>query len=308
MNNDEKCEFLKGSIQKLYEKEGRSISYISRILEINRKNLGLKIKAWGLVKANIHYMTPSNKKFIDSNRDYIKSQLDKNVDATALAKKLNIDPDRFKYLIKRDTELKNCFDEQKNRLHNQAEQKRQAMMDKSAFDYNITPIEGEVWKECLGFSGYFVSNKGRVKHYSERYKSSHLLKSQPNKNSGRLYISMTSDSGKPKNIILARLVAKTFCDGWSEEKNTVNHIDGDINNNCADNLEWVSRADNNLHAYRSLHRNVVNHRTYKFKKIIYKSKYEFKTVTAFAKFIGKSETQTRRYIDEPEKHDIKLVS
>lgn len=45
-----------------------------------------------------------------------------------------------------------------------------------------------------------------------------------------------------------------------------------------------------------------------FDKILYKDKYEFKTVAAFSRFLGKSETQTRRYLDEPEKHETKLIN
>ena len=56
-----------------------------------------------------------------------------------------------------------------------------------------------------------------------------------------------------------------------------------------------------------INRNIVRGKRYKFDRILYKDKYEFKTVAAFARFIGMSETQTRRYLDEPEKHDIKLI-
>ena len=97
-----------------------------------------------------------------------------------------------------------------------------------------------------------------------------------------------------------------FVPGYSEEKNTINHIDGNPLNNFYTNLEWVSQAENNLHAYRVLHRRVNRKRRYKFKTLLYKDKYEFKTISALARFMNKSETQVIRYIDQG-KEDIKLI-
>ena len=41
--------------------------------------------------------------------------------------------------------------------------------------------------------------------------------------------------------------------------------------------------------------------------IVYDNKYKFKSIAAYARFIGKSEIQARRYMDEPEKHNIKVI-
>ena len=43
MTTEEKAEMLKSTISQLYSKEGRSISYISRLLEINRRTISAKI-------------------------------------------------------------------------------------------------------------------------------------------------------------------------------------------------------------------------------------------------------------------------
>lgn len=55
-------------------------------------------------------------------------------------------------------------------------------------------------------------------------------------------------SGKPKSFLVARLIAMTWCSGYSE-KLTVNHKDGNPLNNRASNLEWLTRKDNILHAF-----------------------------------------------------------
>ena len=49
--------------------------------------------------------------------------------------------------------------------------------------------------------------------------------------------------GKEKTYLVARLVAMAWCHGYREGL-TVDHIDGNPENNRASNLEWVSLADN----------------------------------------------------------------
>jgi len=48
MKSYEKAELLKESIFQLYSKEGRSVSYISKLLGINRRTISKKIKEWNL--------------------------------------------------------------------------------------------------------------------------------------------------------------------------------------------------------------------------------------------------------------------
>ena len=47
---------------------------------------------------------------------------------------------------------------------------------------------------------------------------------------------------------LHRVVAFLFIDKV-EGKNFVNHIDGNKDNNCSDNLEWVTKSENTKHAH-----------------------------------------------------------
>ena len=53
--NIDKIIRLKNTISILYEKEGRSKSYISRLLELDRKLLTNQIKEWGMVQGNSHF-------------------------------------------------------------------------------------------------------------------------------------------------------------------------------------------------------------------------------------------------------------
>lgn len=308
MDSKEKAELLKDTIFQLWSKEGRSKSYISRLLEINRKTVADKIKEWGFPDPEpIRRLRPSSQKFLNANRDFIKKMIDQGKSVSEIAKELHVKRDFLRAtIIPNDKVLTNAIREKNNRAHTRYLANVERLKEKFSYSYSYEGIEGEKWKDILGFPSYQVSNQGRIRSYSKRYSSWQLFTPQPNRRTGRWYVQMKNQDGKAKNLSLSRIVAHAFVDGY-EEGDTVNHVNGDINDNRADNLEWVSQAQNDLHSYRSLHRQVVNYHTYIFDKIVYKDKYEFKTVAAFARFLDKSETQTRRYLDEPEKYDIKLV-
>ena len=292
MTQKEKIELLKPTIIFLYEKEGRSKSYISRLLEIDRKTLSNVINyEWKLTKANIKRLNPSNQKFANKHRQFIKSKLDNDISHNNIAKELNVTRSYLENIIYKDEVLNKANEDYVNRIKLKAKNNQQEKKDNSYLEYNIEHIEGEEWKEILGYEGYYISNKGRVKHYIKTYESYILLKSTINPRSGREYIRI-----KNKTFQMARLVGFAFVPGYTETKNTIDHIDGDVLNNKASNLEWVSQSENNKRAYNN--GRVVNKSKSSLKKIIVDDKYEFKTIVAFAKFCGVSETQARRYIDK----------
>ena len=302
MHANEKTELLKSTIEKLYTKEGRSFSYIGKLLDIDRKVISKKVKEWNLEEPkHIRHITPSTKKFINRNRTLIIARLNARVPATEIAKELKCDRGLLeKVVFKYDPEIKLAHDE-----YIKARSVRKNKYKESNLCYDFENLEDEVWKPILGYEDYSVSNMGRVKHYEETYDRYILLTLSPNQENGRLYVSLYRD-GKRKAYQVSKLVGYAFVEGRTEEKNTINHKDGDVTNNKSFNLEWVTQGENNKHSYDILHRPVNKDRRYKFHRIIYKNKYEFKTVAAFARFLNKSETQTRRYLNEPEKHDIKL--
>ena len=97
----------------------------------------------------------------------------------------------------------------------------------------------EVWREIEGFEGYLVSNKGRVK--SLKRKTPKILSQFID---SRGYFQVDLNRG---NKLVHRLVAKAFIHN-SEEKEQVNHIDGDKLNNDVGNLEWMTNQENQIHA------------------------------------------------------------
>lgn len=118
----------------------------------------------------------------------------------------------------------------------------------------------EVWKSVKGYEGiYEVSNTGLVKSLSRpRYCGRAGYKPRITKeqlkvaNIDRLgypRISLSKD-GKTKKGYLHRLVAEAFLKP-TDEKNEVNHKDGNKANNNVDNLEWCSRRENMLHSFRT---------------------------------------------------------
>ena len=70
------------------------------------------------------------------------------------------------------------------------------------------------------------------------------------RNGGYEYVEVSTNGAK-KKLSVHRLVATAF----HENPNNcpqVNHIDGDPSNNKADNLEWVSGSENQLHSRYTL--------------------------------------------------------
>lgn len=96
------------------------------------------------------------------------------------------------------------------------------------------------WRLTL-FDGYLISSCGKV----WSCKSNKYLK--PYKHpQGYLLVSIR-DGGKTIKRYVHRLVGEAFLEnrGFCE----INHIDGNKGNNCLENLEWISRSGNVIHAY-----------------------------------------------------------
>ena len=287
---NKKIELNKDAIKYLYCVRGESISAISRHLNISRWSLSKKINEWGFERKMSYKMTPRLRKFISSNRDFIISRMNDGMTNREIASELCISVDKLKYTFKVDDELRNASKNRLKAVHDNHEERIRNMQKFHSFD----SIENEEWKEILGYKGYYVSNMGRVKYYLKKTKDYKLLSPSPNVRNGRLYISVINDNNEKKNLNLARVVGFSFVDGYSEEKNTIDHIDGNIKNNKASNLRWYSQSENNKNAYDN--GRVKNIYRGQKRTFIVDDKYEFKTVSSLSRFLDVSETQTRRYI------------
>ena len=115
------------------------------------------------------------------------------------------------------------------------------------------------WKDVIGYEGkYKVSNFGNIKSIQEYdinygYKECDKIKKLILHQTGCYVVSLYSGNGKYKTKRVHRLVAEAFLEKI-ENKNQVNHKDGNRLNNNLDNLEWCNGSENILHSYRVLGR------------------------------------------------------
>ena len=122
---------------------------------------------------------------------------------------------------------------------------RQAFGKEYAID-KILSFDGEVWKEIDDKGKYYISNFGRVKSYQRNYAK--LLQPYPNQQG---YLRVDLHLGHRQSRQVSRLVALAFVLNDNPLlKDTVDHIDLNKSNNNANNLRWLSRADN-VRAYYS---------------------------------------------------------
>jgi len=106
----------------------------------------------------------------------------------------------------------------------------------SAMDARAT----EIWKPLPITPLYEISNLGRVRRVGRK-----ILKQQ-RMTSGYLFV-VICDGESQKQYGIHQLVAMAF-HGMPNGRLDVNHKDGNKHNNCEDNLEWMTRSDNQRHA------------------------------------------------------------
>lgn len=111
----------------------------------------------------------------------------------------------------------------------------------------------ECWWDIDEYGGkYQVSSFGRIKSFANNGKKrSEQGKIMNDYLTDRGYVRVTLRDGvTTKYLRVHRLVAFAFLDN-PYNYTELNHIDGDKTNNHVDNLEWCTRSENLLHAYRT---------------------------------------------------------
>lgn len=98
----------------------------------------------------------------------------------------------------------------------------------------------EKWKIIEEFPKYLISNKGRIKILSTLEDKKVFVKDDG-------YITTTLGNGKQNYRYVHRLVAEAFIKN-KHNKPQANHINGIKGDNRAENLEWVTPAENIRHA------------------------------------------------------------
>ena len=113
----------------------------------------------------------------------------------------------------------------------------------------------EIWKDIPGYEGYYqASNLGNIKSLpkfkkifeNKKYKTKTKILCVEKNSRGYNRVWLIKN-GERKRFFVHRLIAETFIPN-PENKPCVNHIDCNIENNKADNLEWCTQKENSEYA------------------------------------------------------------
>ena len=101
----------------------------------------------------------------------------------------------------------------------------------------------EIWKDIVGYEGlYQISNLGRVKSLNYNRTGKENILSPGLNNSGYYHVALCKN-GKSKFSLIHRLVALSFIPNL-DNKECVDHINGNRLDNRVENLRWCTNKEN----------------------------------------------------------------
>ncbi len=107
----------------------------------------------------------------------------------------------------------------------------------------------ELWKPLQEYKGIEVSSIGRIRKAANKRRKERILTEFPKDRDGYCRCSVQKIDGTWTSQPVHRLVAKAFIPN-KENKQAVNHIDGNRANNKVENLEWVTPKENVIHSFK----------------------------------------------------------
>lgn len=94
-----------------------------------------------------------------------------------------------------------------------------------------------VWAQLEDYLGHEVSSDGEIRNLN----TGQVLKTSVNQTGVRYVALRNTTLGKYENRAVGTLVADAFCEGRSPDQETVLHLNGDTEDNRANNLMWSTR-------------------------------------------------------------------
>lgn len=91
-------------------------------------------------------------------------------------------------------------------------------------------------KQIIGFADYSVTKEGKVLHKGQEL--------TPDTSDTYPKVTLYDAEGNKHTKNVHQLIAAAFCKRTDPKASTIDHKDGNTSNNAADNLEWVTNAEN----------------------------------------------------------------